>query len=95
MERNASYGESRFRGPTFLAGIEEEAMHSCAPEDLTAERASHPHAGVMDKGPENRRYVRRLLCEKQPVFAAALESVERGLSCPCCPAAVAVARCPP
>jgi len=34
---------------------------------------------------ENRRYVRRLLEEKQPDFAVVLESVERELSsCPIC-----------
>jgi len=33
---------------------------------------------------ENRKYVRLLLAEKQPQFAAALKSVERELSCPFC-----------
>jgi hypothetical protein len=34
---------------------------------------------------ENRAYVRRLLWQRQPEFAAALASVERSFSCPACP----------
>jgi hypothetical protein len=33
---------------------------------------------------DNRYYVRRLLKEKQPQFAALLEAAERQLSCPVC-----------
>jgi hypothetical protein len=40
---------------------------------------------VNDQARENRAYVRRLLKEKQPGFAALLESVERELLCPLCP----------
>jgi hypothetical protein len=34
---------------------------------------------------ENRAYVRRLLWQRQPEFAAALASVERNFSCPAGP----------
>lgn len=36
---------------------------------------------MTDQAQENRRYVRRLLKEKQPGFAAVLESVEQELRC--------------
>lgn len=39
---------------------------------------------ISDQARENREYVRRLLKEKQPGFAALLESAER-LLCPMCP----------
>jgi hypothetical protein len=39
---------------------------------------------ISDQARENREYVRRLLKEKQPGFAALLEPVER-LLCPMCP----------
>jgi hypothetical protein len=45
---------------------------------------------ISERAQENRAYVRRLLREKQPEFAAALESAVRQLSCPICEA-VAVA----
>jgi hypothetical protein len=38
---------------------------------------------------ENRRYVRGLLKEKQPEFAAVLESIKKELSCPVCQDTVA------
>jgi hypothetical protein len=37
-----------------------------------------------EQAQENRAYVRRLLRERQPEFAAALASVERSFSCPGC-----------
>ena len=39
---------------------------------------------ITDQARENSEYVRRLLGERQPAFAAALESVDRKLSCPSC-----------
>jgi hypothetical protein len=44
---------------------------------------------VTDPARENRRYVRGLLKEKQPEFAAMLESAGQELSCPVCQGAVA------
>jgi hypothetical protein len=44
---------------------------------------------VTDPARENRRYVRGLLKEKQPKFAAVLESVEQELSCSVCQGTVA------
>jgi hypothetical protein len=46
---------------------------------------------VIVTGParENRRYVRGLLKEKQPEFAAVLESIKKELSCPVCQGTVA------
>jgi hypothetical protein len=37
-----------------------------------------------ERAQENRAYVRRLLRERQPEFAAALASVEHSFSCPGC-----------
>jgi hypothetical protein len=55
------------------------------------------HSSSLTAGPvirtdlarENRRYVRWLLNEKQPEFAAVLESAGQELSCPVCQGAVA------
>jgi hypothetical protein len=44
---------------------------------------------VTDPARENRRYVRGLLKEKQPEFAAMLESAGQELSCPVCQGAAA------
>jgi hypothetical protein len=44
---------------------------------------------VAEPARENRRYVRGLLKEKQPEFAAVLESIKRDLSCPICQGTVA------
>jgi hypothetical protein len=44
---------------------------------------------VTDPARENRRYVRGLLTEKQPEFAAVLESIKKELSCPVCQGTVA------
>ena len=38
-----------------------------------------------ERAEENSAYVRRLLRERQPEFAAALASVEHSFSCPACP----------
>jgi len=43
---------------------------------------------------ENREYVRRLLKERQPDFAAVLESVVRELACQMCPKEPAAGRGP-
>lgn len=40
-----------------------------------------------DRAQDNRRYVRRLLKETQPDFAALLESLEAQFACPVCQAA--------
>ena len=45
-----------------------------------------------DPAGENRKYVRGLLKEKQPEFAALLESAGQELSCPVCQGAVAAHR---
>jgi hypothetical protein len=52
---------------------EEEVVRS----KTTREHAFRVRAGRAEQARRNRDYVRRLLREKQPVFAAALESVER------------------
>jgi hypothetical protein len=44
---------------------------------------------VTNPARENRRYVRGLLKEKQPEFAAVLESADQELSCPVCQGTVA------
>jgi hypothetical protein len=44
-------------------------------------------AASTDRGRENREYVRRLLGEKQPEFAALLQSLEAEMACPVCRAA--------
>ena len=41
-------------------------------------------AAVTDRARDNRQYVRRLLREKQPEFAALLESAEAELACQPC-----------
>ena len=41
-------------------------------------------AAGTDRARDNRQYVRRLLREKQPEFAALLESAEAELACPIC-----------
>jgi hypothetical protein len=38
-----------------------------------------------ERAEENRAYVRRLLWEREPEFAAALASAEHSFSCPACP----------
>jgi hypothetical protein len=40
---------------------------------------------ITGRAQENGEYVRRLLTERQPDFAAVLESVGRELACPMCP----------
>jgi hypothetical protein len=44
-----------------------------------------PEALLPGQAQENREYVRRLLKERQPDFAAVLESVVRELACQMCP----------
>jgi hypothetical protein len=56
--------------------IEEEVVHS----KTSSEHGSRVRAGSAEQARSNRDYVRRLLREKQPEFAAALESVERSWS---------------
>jgi hypothetical protein len=46
-------------------------------------------AAKTDRARENRAYVRRLLKQKQPEFAARLESLEAELACPVCSAMAA------
>jgi hypothetical protein len=41
-------------------------------------------AANTDQARENSEYVRRMLVEKQPAFAALLESLEAELACPVC-----------
>jgi hypothetical protein len=41
-------------------------------------------AAGTDRARDNRQYVRRLLRERQPEFAALLESAEAELACPLC-----------
>jgi hypothetical protein len=43
----------------------------------TSEHESRVRGGSAEQARRNRAYVRRLLREKQPEFAAVLESVER------------------
>lgn len=50
-----------------------DGRHPAGPERAREERAR-----------ENREYVRRTLAEKQPEFAALLESIEAELACPLC-----------
>jgi hypothetical protein len=52
---------------------EEEVVRS----KTTSEHESRVRGGSAEQARSNRDYVRRLLREKQPEFAAALESVER------------------
>jgi len=50
--------------------------------------ASHPEPGRSAcRARENSEYVRRTLGERQPEFAAMLESLEAELACPVCRAA--------
>jgi hypothetical protein len=50
--------------------------------------ASHPEPGRSAcRARENSEYVRRTLGERQPEFAALLESLEAELACPVCRAA--------
>jgi hypothetical protein len=50
-----------------------DEKHAASPERAREKRAR-----------ENREYVRMMLAEKQPEFAALLESVEAELACPLC-----------
>ena len=47
---------------------------------------------VTGQAQEDREYVRRLLKERQPDFAAVLESVVRELACQMCPSTAAAIR---
>ena len=38
-----------------------------------------------ERAEENRAYVRKLLWQRQPAFAAALAAAERSVSCSACP----------
>jgi len=49
------------------------------------ERRTNVPVAQRERAEENRVYVRRLLRERQPEFAAALAAVERSFSCPACP----------
>jgi hypothetical protein len=49
------------------------------------ERRTNVPVAQRQRAEENRAYVRRLLWEREPEFAAALASVERSFSCPACP----------
>jgi hypothetical protein len=49
------------------------------------ERRTNVPVAQRERAEENRAYVRRLLRERQPEFAAALAAVERSFSCPACP----------
>jgi hypothetical protein len=49
------------------------------------ERRTNVPVAQREQAEENRAYVRRLLWERQPEFAAALAAVERSFSCPACP----------
>ena len=49
------------------------------------ERRTNVPVAQRERAEENRAYVRRLLWEREPEFAAALAAVERSFSCPPCP----------
>ena len=49
------------------------------------ERRTNVLVAQRERAEENRAYVRRLLWERQPEFAAALAAAERSFSCPACP----------
>jgi hypothetical protein len=49
------------------------------------ERRTNVPVAQRERAEENRAYVRRLLWEREPEFAAALASAERSFSCPACP----------
>jgi hypothetical protein len=48
------------------------------------ERRTNVPVAQRERAEENRAYVRRLLRERQPEFAAALAAVESSFSCPAC-----------
>jgi hypothetical protein len=48
------------------------------------ERRSNVPVAQSERAEENRAYVRRLLWEREPEFAAALASAEHSFSCPAC-----------
>jgi hypothetical protein len=48
------------------------------------ERRTNVPVALSERAEENRAYVRRLLWEREPEFAAALAAVEHSFSCPAC-----------
>jgi hypothetical protein len=48
------------------------------------ERRTNVPVAQRERAEENRAYVRRLLWEREPEFAAVLAAVERSFSCPVC-----------
>jgi len=54
------------------------------PGDQLLERRTNVPIALSERAEENRAYVRRLLWEREPEFAAALASVEHSFSCPAC-----------
>lgn len=61
-------------------------QHSCRNREISfLERRTNVPVAQRERAEENRAYVRRLLWEREPEFAAALASVERSFSCPACP----------
>jgi hypothetical protein len=57
--------------------VPDQTEEEVVPSKTTSEHESRVRAGSAEQARRNRDYVRRLLREKQPGFAAALESVER------------------
>jgi len=49
------------------------------------ERRTNVPVAQSERAEENRAYVRRLLWEREPEFAAALAAVEHSFPCPACP----------
>ncbi len=75
-------------GPAEAAGLADQGVIVLDVREDIEWRAGHvPSArhiplAKSERARENRAYVRRLLRERQPEFAAALASVEQRLSCP-------------
>ena len=55
-------------------------------ETICLERRTNVPVAQRERAEENRAYVRRLLWERQPEFAAVLAAAERSFSCPVCSA---------
>ena len=62
-----------------------QCLDALAPDRMAVHAEWTMADNITGQAEENREYVRRLLKEKQPGFAAVLESVVRELACQMCP----------